>query len=131
VLIAGEFGGVEFYVMWDSGQVISLHHDASFSEVASDVWGEVEENERTFEQQFPEAGSALDIAQLMRFQQTFAEVKDTGDLAALERRDYLTRAAAAFGWSLKQLRQRLETHDLALEFLSIHDEELAVLDEML
>lgn len=131
VLMAGEFGGVEFYLMWDTGQVISLHHDASFSEVASDVWGEVEENERAFEQQFPEAGSALDIAQLVRFQQTFAAVEDTGALLKLDPRDYLTRTAAAFGWSLKQLRHRLETDGLALEFLGLHDEELAVLDEML
>lgn len=131
VLIAGEFGGVEFYLMWDSGQVISLHHDASFSEVASDVWEAVGERVGVFERRFVEAGSALDITQLMRFQQGFAEVKDTGDLATLERRDYLSRTAAAFGWSLKQLRQRLETHALALEFLGIHDEELALLDEML
>ncbi len=131
VLIAGEFGGVEFYVMWDSGQVISLHHDASFSEVASDVWNAVEQRERAFAQQFPAAGSALDIAQLVRFQQAFADVKDTGELSRLDERDYLTRAAAAFGWTLKQLRHRLDTHDLALEFLGLHDEELAVLDEML
>ncbi len=130
VLMAGEFGGVEFYLMWDTGQVISLHHDASFSEVASEVWETTGERERAFEQQFPEAGSALDIAQLARFQQTFAAVEDTGALLKLDPRDYLTRTAAAFGWSLKQLRHRLETHGLALEFLGLHDEELAVLDEM-
>ncbi len=43
---------------------------------------------------------------------------------ALDPRDYLTRTAAAFGWSLKQLCHRLETHDLALEFLGLHDEEM-------
>ncbi|MBN1919833.1 MAG: hypothetical protein JW892_01200 [Anaerolineae bacterium] len=131
VLMAGEFGGVEFYLMWDTGQVISLHHDASFSEVASDVRDAVGERVGAFEQRFVEAGSALDIAQLVRFQRAFANVKDTGDLARLDRRDYLGRTAAAFGWTLKQLRQQLDKHYLPLEFLGIHDEELAVLDEML
>lgn len=131
VLIASEFGGVEFYLMWDSGQVISLHHDASFSEVASDVWNAVGVNERAFEQQFPEVGSALDIAQLVRFQRTFAAVENTGALLKLDPRDYLTRTAAAFGWSLKELRRQLDENYLPLEFLGLHDEELDVLDEML
>ena len=56
-------------------------------------------------------------------------MEDTGDLAHLDVRDYLTRTAAAFGWSLEQLRQKLDT--LALEFLGIHDEELEVLDALL
>ncbi len=131
VLLAGEFGGVEFYVMWDTGQVISLHHDASFFEVASDVWNAVGERDRDFEQQFPETGSALDIAQLVRFQQAFAEIKDTGALSRLDKRDYLIRTAAALGWSLKELRHRLETRGLALEFLGTHDEELEVLKKLL
>ncbi len=51
--------------------------------------------------------------------------------AALDPRDYLTRTAAAFGWTLKQLRHRLETRGLALKFLGLHDGELSILDEML
>ena len=76
-------------------------------------------------------GNALDIVQHVRFQQAFAEVKDTGELRHLDTRDFLRRTATAFGWSLKQLRQQLNTNYLALEFLGIHDEELAILDTML
>jgi outer membrane protein assembly factor BamB len=130
VLIAGEFGGVEFYLMWATGQVISLHHDASFSEMAFDVWGAVDGREGAFEREFPAQGGTIDIAQLVRFQQAFAAVEDTGDLARLDPLDFLPRTAEAFGWRLEQLRQRL-THHTALEFLGVHDEELAVLDALL
>lgn len=131
ILSAGESGGVDFYIMLETGKVISLHHDASFSEVASEVWEKVEERTGAFEQEFTTQGSAFDIAQLMRFQQAFAEVKSTSDLLDLPQHDFLVRTAAAFGWNLKQLRQNLNAHSLPLEFLGIYDEGLAELDAML
>ncbi len=68
---------------------------------------------------------------VMRFQRTFATVENTGALLKLDPRDYLTRTAAAFGWSLKELRRQLDENYLQPEFLGLHDEELAVLDTML
>lgn len=38
---------------------------------------------------------------------------------------------AAFGWSIKELHRQLDENYLPLEFLGLHDEELAVLDTML
>jgi hypothetical protein len=47
----------------------------------------------------------------------------------LDRRDYLTRTAAACGWSLGSLRRQLNENYLPLEFLLAHDEELEMLAE--
>jgi hypothetical protein len=131
VLVAGEYGGVEFYLMWATGQVIALHHDASFYEVARDVWHEVEERVGGFEREFPEQGGVLDIAQLVRFQRAFSELESTGDLSDLDTRDFFTRTAQAFGWSLGKLYEQLKEYHLLLEFLSVYDEELEILESML
>ena len=115
LLFASETYGVEFYLMVETGKVISLHHDATFYEVAGDVWETCDQRVRAFEKRFPEEGALLDIAQLARFQQAFADCDRVEKLGDLDPRDFFARAARAFGWTLTQFQDRME--DTRLEFL--------------
>ena len=115
VLFASETYGVEFYLLFETGRVISLHHDATFFEVARDVWDDCGEHILAFERRFPQQGALLDIAQLMRFQQTFKDCDRVAKLGDLDPRDFFTRAAQAFGWTLGQFQDNIE--DVRLEFL--------------
>lgn len=115
ILFASETYGVEFYLMVETGAVISLHHDATFSEVASDVWKDCGEHVLAFERQFPQHGALLDIAQLTRFQQAFKDCDHVEKLGDLDPRDFFTRTTQAFGWTLRQFRDNMD--DVRLEFL--------------
>jgi hypothetical protein len=115
VLFASETYGVEFFLMFETGQVISLHHDATFFEVAHDVWNDCGEHILAFERRFPQQGALLDIAQLMRFQQTFEDCDRVAKLGDLDPRDFFTRTAQALGWTLGQFQDNIE--DVRLEFL--------------
>ncbi len=57
----------------------------------------------------------LDIAQLMHFQQAFKDCDRVEKLGDLDPRDFFTRTAQAFGWTLKQFRDNMD--DVRLEFL--------------
>ncbi len=113
-LIASETYGVEFWLIVSTGDVIALHHDATFFEVAYDVWQTCEDDTTCFNKRFMLAGSRFNIVQLMRFQAEFAshKIEDLGDIPAEELFERLT---AVFAWSPAQLEKNLNHH--ALEFL--------------
>lgn len=113
-LIASEEFGVEFWLMVGTGDVIALHHDATFFEVAYDVWQTCGGNVNTFNKRFVAAGSRFKIDQLLRFQQEFAGQR-TMDFDDIPAEELYRRWATAFGWSLAQLEENL--NHSTLEFL--------------
>ncbi len=117
LLVASEYGGVEFYMMLSSGKVIALHHDASFSEVASDVWAQVGEDPTAFEKAFPKEGAVHTIDQLLAFQNEFAGIK-MENLDDIPPQDLIPRLAEAFGWTIKKLASSMDL--LPMEFLYWH-----------
>ncbi len=128
-LIASEFGGIDFYMMINSGKVIALHHDATFYEVASEVWEAVEENEASFEKAFPKTGALHTIDQLLAFQKAFAGVrkKDFGEIPPEE---LIPKIAAAFEWSVRELAKSLNHHAMEFLYWDIMDHQ-AILDSLI
>jgi len=63
--IGHERYGVDFWLVLTSGKVISLHHDASFSEVAYDI--QTDDCEY-FVEEFSRQGSIFNITTLLEFQ---------------------------------------------------------------
>ena len=102
--------GVEFWLMLASGQVITLHHDATFYEEA----GEIEaEDGPAFAAAFAQAGSLFSLAQLLDLQ---ARTKSL-DRRAFDFGDDLFRAAAkALGRSLAATAKLFG--DVRFEFVS-------------
>ncbi|HSH02718.1 MAG TPA: PQQ-binding-like beta-propeller repeat protein [Anaerolineae bacterium] len=113
-LIASETYGVEFWLMPATGDVISLHHDATFSEVAHDVWQQVDGDLKQFNRRFTLAGSSFNITQLIHFQQQFADYK-IEQFHEIPAAEFYQRLATAFNWTYPQLENRLNHGHL--EFL--------------
>ncbi len=109
--IGSDSYGVEFWLVLTTGTVISLHHDASFSEVAFDVNAA---NEVDFVKKFAKAGSAFTIEQLAQFQQ---ETRDlTGDDSNIER-EYFLAAAKVLSLTVSRMAKRI--YELPLEFVFV------------
>ena len=73
LLIGGETYGVEFWLVMTSGKVISLHHDASFSEVAYDI---KTDDTAYFVKEFSRQGSIFNIKTLLEFQRLSLTLED-------------------------------------------------------
>ncbi len=131
LLIASESGGVEFWLMLETGTVIDLHHDASFLEEASDVWDSCEPDLAEFERKFPLRGNQLTIRQLTKLQQRFSEVRDLLDLEDLDPEPTFRGIAESFGWELIDLGEWIgdfeyfmalqETHGDVLDRLAVEE----------
>ena len=107
VLIGGDSYGVELWLVLTNGKVISLHHDASFYEVASDINATDTES---FVEKFSSLGSIFTISTLAEFQKKSSHLdkKETH----FERK-LLKITAESLGWSIAQLAKSI--NKLALE----------------
>ncbi|EYF08420.1 ankyrin repeat domain-containing protein [Chondromyces apiculatus] len=103
--------GVTFHVHVPDGRVVSLHHDASFSEVAGGIRAR---DAATFTARFLESGSRLDVPQLLALQRATIGIDPRASDAPLR---FALAACSALGWSPDDLLARVRT--LPLEFLGV------------
>ena len=76
-IIGGDSYGMEFWLVFTTGKVISLHHEATFSEVASKTEGK---DVADFVKKFSQAGSVFSITTLLEFQKLSRDLdEDTND----------------------------------------------------
>ena len=101
--------GVEFWLLLTMGTVISLHHDASFYEVAAYISAK---DEAEFVKKFAKAGAAFTIEQLATLQQKTSNLNGT-DIE--KEREYFIAAAETLGTPWSRLAKRL--NELSLEFV--------------
>lgn len=113
--IGSDRRGIDFWLVAASGQVITLHHDASFYEQAARCGGTTA---AAFAAELAERGSAFDLAQLVRLQLALHESKWSTEL---ERQQVWARAAAGvLGVPLGTMANRAE--QLAFELLHLEPE---------
>lgn len=108
ICIGYDTSGVEFWLMLESGRVITLHHDATFSEVA---W-EIEADDReAFVWDFTEAGSIFRIDQLLALQAASRYLaQNTPDF---EQR-FFEATAQSLGWSESRLKRNIYAQPLEM-----------------
>lgn len=112
ICIGGDGEGVDFYLMLETGKIISLHHDATFYEVACCINADSEE---VFVRRFEEEGSTFHLRQLLDFQQITCR---------FDRSDYdfgeqlFLASAKALGLTLHQTAEIMH-HD-SFAFLATH-----------
>ena len=108
VQIGGDGLGNDFWLVLATGAVISLHHDATFYEVASDISAA---KSSSFVKQFIKAGSALDIGQLLDVQEA-TNTLPKGFVG----RQFFQLIARCLGWKYKKLAKAMLEKN-AFEFL--------------
>ena len=107
--IGGDGYGIEFWFVLTTGTVISLHHDASFFEVASHISAK---DEADFVKKFAKAGAAFTIEQLASLQQMTATLEGS---AQEKEQAFFIAAAKALGLTWRRLAKKLK--ELSLEFV--------------
>lgn len=96
ITIGSEEGGVEFWLLLETGQVITLHHDATFFEEATYIRAT---DGPAFTRRFAEVGSLFTLPQLLLLQSRTGAL-DRGD-DDLFGKGLLKAAAEALGISLR------------------------------
>ena len=109
ICIGYDVSGVEFWLMLDYGQVITLHHDASFSEVA---WEIETDDFGSFLWEFISQGSVFYMDDLLALQRASRDLdKDAPDFG----QKFLEATAKSLGWSIERLKRNI--HSLPLEMI--------------
>jgi len=107
VLIGGDRYGVELWLVLTNGKVISLHHDATFYEMTSDI---AASDTETFVKKFSDSGSVFAVNSLAQFQQLSSALdKKEADYG----RKLLKATAESLEWSISKLSKAI--NKLALE----------------
>lgn len=101
--------GTEFWLMLETGKIISLHHDATFYEEAG--WLNVDTKEE-FCREFEAVGAYVDLEQLLKIQAASA-VLDDGEDDAEEK--FTKKVAKILGPKLSDMPETLQ--DNRLEFI--------------
>lgn len=109
--VGGDRLGTEFWLVPATGAVISLHHDATFFELARDIRAS---SVKGFMKAFVARGSRLTWEQLLALQEGARERLAAGQEAEAA---FGNALLAATGWSVSDLPQRLQ-HP-ALEFARV------------
>lgn len=115
VLIGGDKYGIELWLVLTNGKVISLHHDATFYEMAHDITAS---DSDTFVKKFSESGSVFDVESLAQFQKLTANL-DKKD--PHYERMLLQITAESLGWSISKLSKSINKLPLESIYSSARD----------
>jgi Leucine-rich repeat (LRR) protein len=108
----GDGLGVEFWLVLETGQVITLHHDATFYEVAGDISAS---SGAAFTKEFAKQGSLFSLTQLLQLQ---ASTKDLDEGDPDFERELFVAAAQALGKTYSAIAKISD--DSRLEFVRAH-----------
>lgn len=109
IIIGGDTYGIEFWLILTTGKVISLHHDATFSEIAMETEGKDVDD---FVKKFGQAGSVFNITSLLEFQRLSGVLDKNADDFELR---LMQVTAQSLGWSIKKLSENV--NDLPMEHI--------------
>lgn len=108
--IGGDGEGTEFWLMLETGKVITLHHDATFYEEACCIQAE---SKQEFCEKFSRIGSYVDLNQLIAINQLGAYLEGSGEEGE---KAFLMAVAQLFGMDHDTFLAELQANS-ALEFL--------------
>ncbi|MCP4221071.1 MAG: leucine-rich repeat domain-containing protein, partial [bacterium] len=115
MVVGGDGSGVEFWLVLTTGKVISLHHDATFLEMAADIEAETPKD---FIKKFSHEGSTFKFENLLRLQQECLSIDpDATDFPIR----FVHAVCQSLNWKPAKLNKHIQRRNLEFVYTPIAD----------